>query len=41
MQNDIDDGIADRIGHEIDILKKKNIDGMEIIQKLMKKGYKL
>lgn len=41
IQDEIDEGIADRIKHEIDLLKKKDMEGFEIIQKLMKKGYKL
>lgn len=38
---DIQEGIERRIEKEIDQYKKKGIDGFEIIQKIMRKGYRL
>lgn len=38
---DIQEGIENRIQKEINQYKKKGIDGFEIIQKLMRKGYRL
>lgn len=38
---DIQEGIASRIQKEINQYKKKGVDGFEIIQKLMRKGYRL
>lgn len=38
---DIQDGIEQRIQKEINQYKKKGVDGFEIIQKLMRKGYRL
>ncbi|MCF7834923.1 RecX family transcriptional regulator [Candidatus Gracilibacteria bacterium] len=38
---DIKDGIYKKIQKEIQTYKKKGIDGFDIIQKLMRKGYKL
>ncbi len=35
------EGIHEKIKKEIKAYKKKNIDGFDIIQKLMRKGYKL
>ena len=38
---DIQEGIENRIQKEINQYKKKGVDGFEIIQKLMRKGYRL
>lgn len=38
---DIQEGIENRILKEINQYKKKGVDGFEIIQKLMRKGYRL
>ena len=38
---DIAEGIHQRIAKEIQLYKKKWVDGFEIIQKLMRKGYRL
>lgn len=38
---DIQDGVESRIQKEINQYKKKGVDGFEIIQKLMRKGYRL
>jgi regulatory protein len=38
---DISEGIHERIKKEIENYKKKEVEGFEIIQKLMRKGYKL
>jgi SOS response regulatory protein OraA/RecX len=40
-QEDIGDWIHERIKKEIANYKKKEVEWFEIIQKLMKKGYKL
>lgn len=40
-ENDMVEGIHEKIKKEIKAYKKKNIDGFDIIQKLMRKGYKL
>ena len=38
---DVQEGIENRIQKEINQYKKKGVDGFEIIQKLMRKGYRL
>ena len=40
-KEDIADGIANGIKKEIAAYKKKGVDGFDIIQKLMRKGYRL
>ena len=41
LSEDITEGIQQRIAKEIQLYKKKWVDGFEIIQKLMRKGYRL
>jgi Uncharacterized protein conserved in bacteria len=41
FSEDIQEGIENRIQKEINQYKKKGVDGFEIIQKLMRKGYRL
>lgn len=40
-ENEMGDGIHDKIRKEIAAYKKKDVDGFDIIQKLMRKWYKL
>lgn len=40
-ENEMGEGIHDKIRKEIAAYKKKEVDGFDIIQKLMRKGYKL
>lgn len=40
-ENDMVGGIHEKIKKEIRAYKKKDVDGFDIIQKLMRKGYKL
>lgn len=40
-QEDIQGGIYQGIGKEIDQYKKKGVEGFDIIQKLLRKGYRL
>ena len=40
-ENEMKEGIHAKIKREIAAYKKKNVDGFDIIQKLMRKGYKL
>ena len=40
-ENEMGEGIHDKIKKDIAAYKKRDIDGFDIIQKLMKKGYKL
>lgn len=40
-ENEMVDGVHDKIKREIAAYKKKDVDGFDIIQKLMRKGYKL
>lgn len=41
QKEDISEGIASGIKKDIEAYKKKDIDGFDIIQKLMRKGYRL
>lgn len=40
-EEDMHEGIHEKIKREIQAYKKKNVDGFDIIQKLMRKWYKL
>jgi SOS response regulatory protein OraA/RecX len=40
-EGDMQEGIEGRIKKEIEWYKKRWVDGFDIIQKLMRKGYKL
>ncbi|MCX6825101.1 MAG: regulatory protein RecX [candidate division SR1 bacterium] len=40
-QEDMGEGIHEKIKKEIAAYKKRDVDGFDIIQKLMRKGYKL
>jgi len=41
LKDDVSDGIATRIRKEIDAYKKKDVEGFDIIQKLIRKWYNL
>jgi hypothetical protein len=41
MKEDISEGIASGIQKDIASYKKKGVEGFDIIQKLMRKGYRL
>ncbi len=40
-ENEMDDGVHTKIKREIAAYKKRGVEGFDIIQKLMRKGYKL
>ena len=40
-EEDMNEGIHDKIKKEIQAYKRKDVDGFDIIQKLMRKWYKL